>query len=309
MVGRRELQLPLGRGGTAVGADLLVRPALVCDPGQRVIAIRARVAEDLELAFREIAATFVLADIGITPVNRLDDLAQRPALQRVHVVGRADKDGGHRPGRVLRPVDVRRKANTVAHRHQHLALDDRAPGEFRLQRRLGPFRIVRQARVAGIGQRGGWPGLRLGRQADRSGGEGRDAKAGKQCLFHRIRPRRGAGERQTPALQGSSHGGRQRCCSSRAWTGLSSNRSFRLEGAPDNKVRKAVSNGRNGATRSAICHKLRCRDPRCLRVLAAETTQFVSGRQANRSNRSARRRIRLVRCLACATFSFRNGSN
>ena len=44
--------------------------------------------------------------------------------QKLKLYGVFDEDDRHLAGRVLRPVDVGRQADAVAHRHHHLALDD-----------------------------------------------------------------------------------------------------------------------------------------------------------------------------------------
>jgi hypothetical protein len=76
MVLRRQRELPFGRGGAAQRADLAVRPVLLRDPAQRVVAVGLRLAEDLVFAFREIAAALVLDDEDIAALDRLERVAQ-----------------------------------------------------------------------------------------------------------------------------------------------------------------------------------------------------------------------------------------
>ena len=112
------------------------------------------------------------------------NLAQRASLQRLHVVWCADEDRRHRGRIVLRPVDVGREADAIAHRHQHFAFDGRALGEFGLERRLAPFRIVCRRAVAGRHQGERRPGLRQGGQSDGRDGERAKADTGEECPFH-----------------------------------------------------------------------------------------------------------------------------
>src|SRR3546814_19034010 len=61
-------------------SDLLaVRPWLLRDPGQRVIAIGPRMAEDLVIALAEVAAALILHDECVAAEHRLDRMARGPA--------------------------------------------------------------------------------------------------------------------------------------------------------------------------------------------------------------------------------------
>src|SRR3546814_1707411 len=60
VVHARQRQLPFGRRRAAQRADLAVRPRLLRDPAQRVVAVGLRIAEDLVVALAEVAAALVL---------------------------------------------------------------------------------------------------------------------------------------------------------------------------------------------------------------------------------------------------------
>ena len=91
-------------------------------------------------------AALVLHDVGVAALDR----GQRRGhvgghavahVPEVEVVGRPHPDRRHLAGRVLRPVDVGREPDAVAHRHHHLALDDGDRLQLLLGREpLGPFR-------------------------------------------------------------------------------------------------------------------------------------------------------------------------
>src|SRR5690606_7057019 len=86
MAARGELELVLGGRRAAIGSDLAVRPGLFRDPLKRVPSIFIGAVEHARLAFREIAAAFVLLDDGVA-------FAEKLRLERRHLglVGRADQ--------------------------------------------------------------------------------------------------------------------------------------------------------------------------------------------------------------------------
>ena len=135
-------QLPLGRGGTAQGADLAVRPGLGRDPGQGVIAVGLGIAQDLVIALREVAAAFVLHHQGVAPADPGQGAARRAGVVGQFVIGRSDEDGGQGALGALGPIDVGRQAHPVPHRNHHRHLDIGDAGQFGLGRRVAVAVVV-----------------------------------------------------------------------------------------------------------------------------------------------------------------------
>ena len=125
---RRDAHLILGGRRTPGRPDLAVRPRLLRQPLERVVAVGRR-AEDVVVALREEMAALVLDDVGVAPLHRSQRRRQvaRHAVAHVpviEVVGRPHPDDRNLRRRILRAVDVGRQPNAVSHRHHHLALDD-----------------------------------------------------------------------------------------------------------------------------------------------------------------------------------------
>ena len=126
---RRDAHLPF-RGGRAAGrADLAVRPRLLRQPVDGVVAVGPR-AEDVVVAFGEEVPALVLHDVGVAALDRRQRRGHVGGhavldVPEVEVVRRPHPDrSGTFSGRVLRTVDVGRQPHAVGHRHHHLALDD-----------------------------------------------------------------------------------------------------------------------------------------------------------------------------------------
>ena len=134
---RRNAHLILGRRRTARRPDLAVRPRLLRQPLESVVAVGGR-SENVVVALGEEVAALVLDDVGVAA---LDGRQRRTQVCRhaiadvpvVEVVRGAHPDGRHFRRRILRPVDVGREPHAVAHRHHHLALDDGKRLEFLLR--------------------------------------------------------------------------------------------------------------------------------------------------------------------------------
>jgi len=163
MVLRRDTGLVFGGRRTPRRADFAVRPCLLRDPVERVVAVGARRPEDVVIAFREEVSALVLHDIRITALDGGDRRGhiRRHAVAHVpeiEVVGRLDEDGPDFAARVFRAVDVGREPHPVAHRHHHLALDDGNRLQFVLEVET-PLRLLGCHRLTPLrddhGRRGG----------------------------------------------------------------------------------------------------------------------------------------------------------
>src|SRR3546814_7404771 len=86
-----------------------VRPRLLRDPAQRVVAVGLRIAEDLVVALAEVAAALVLDDEGIAAAHRLDRVARGAATHLVLVVRRLPQHRRQLAGRALGAPDIGRQ--------------------------------------------------------------------------------------------------------------------------------------------------------------------------------------------------------
>ena len=127
---RGNRRLPLCRRRASRGAHLAVRPRLLRQVVDGLVAVGDRRAEDVVVAFREEVATLVLADPRIAALDRGEDrrhvrghaVADVPEIE---VVRRLDEhDRAPCRGRVLRPIDVGGEPHAVFHRDHHAPFDD-----------------------------------------------------------------------------------------------------------------------------------------------------------------------------------------
>ncbi len=129
MAERGHRRLPL-RGRRAPGrAELAVRPRLLGEVVDRLVAVGDRRAENVVVAFGEEMAALVLPDVGIAALDGRENRGHvgRHAVAHVpevEVVRGLDEHDRHLPGRILRPVDVGRQPHAVFHRDHHAPFDD-----------------------------------------------------------------------------------------------------------------------------------------------------------------------------------------
>ena len=127
---RGQPHLPFGGRRAAERRDAAVRPWLFGDPGQRIVAVGARPAQNLPVAFGEEPAAFVLDDEGVAALDRVQAVLEQRAWpfrirprQWAEVVRRAPEDRRYRALRVTGPVDLGGETHAVAHRYHHHAVD------------------------------------------------------------------------------------------------------------------------------------------------------------------------------------------
>ena len=124
-----DAHLILRRRRAPGGPDLPVRPRLLRQPVDGVVAVASRRAEDVVVALGEEVAAFVLHDVRVSPFHCREGCGHvgRHAvvhIPEVEVVRRPDPDDGHLAGSVLRPIDVGGQTDAIRHRHHHLPLDN-----------------------------------------------------------------------------------------------------------------------------------------------------------------------------------------
>ena len=157
MAERGDAHLVLSRRRTPGRPDLAVRPRLLRQPRERVVAVLRR-AEDVVVAFGEEMAALVLHDVRVAPLDRRQrrrHVARHavPHVPVVEVVGRAHPDGwnlrrrrpsddrcrwpaARRPASASSPCARRRQSTEAPSRSPSAAPPRRAPSP----RRAGPDR-------------------------------------------------------------------------------------------------------------------------------------------------------------------------
>ncbi len=177
MLRGRDAHLILRRRRTAGRPDFAVRPGLLREPRERVVAVSTRRSEDVVVALGEEVSALVLHDVGIPALDggqRGRHVARDPVadVPVVEVVRRAHPDRRHLLRGVLRSIDVGGEPDAVAHRHHDLALDDRnrlqlflgLPALRLLFRRHRPAPLSeRDGRGAGERDEGGYDAAPIGR--------------------------------------------------------------------------------------------------------------------------------------------------
>ena len=134
---RCDAHLVFGGRRAAGGADFGVRPRLRGNPAERVVAVSARRAKNVVIAFGKEVAALVLNHIRIAAFDCRQDGGHVRGnsvayIPEVEIVRRANPDGGDFAGGVFGAVDVGGQPHAVAHGHQHLAIDDGQGFEFLL---------------------------------------------------------------------------------------------------------------------------------------------------------------------------------
>ena len=129
MTHRSDAHLIFRSGRAARRADFAVRPRLRREPSDGVVAIGARCAKNVVVAFGKEMAALILHNVRVAALHR----GQRclhvrrqsiPHVPEIKIVRRANPNDRHLSSRILRPINIRRQPNAVPHRHHHLPFDD-----------------------------------------------------------------------------------------------------------------------------------------------------------------------------------------
>ena len=125
---RRSLARERHLGGAVVrvaaGSDFAIRPGLLPDPLQEVVAVATFIEVDPELAFRSTVAAGVLKHEDVTAPREELRIVRRERSR--HLVVRRSVDDDRKAPRYRlallgREVEVGRKSNSVPHRHHNVA--------------------------------------------------------------------------------------------------------------------------------------------------------------------------------------------